>query len=335
MNTFNRLKTEMQDHSSTWLVTGVAGFIGSHLAEFLLKNNQKVIGLDNFATGYQSNVDLVSSIAPKNFQFLEASVADPNACKEALNKIDYVLHQAAIGSVPGSVQKPMESHIANVDGFITLLNEARKQSVKKFVYASSSAVYGDNMDLPKLEDQIGSPLSPYAANKRIDEIYALTFERSYNIPTTGLRYFNVYGPRQDPKGEYAAVIPIWINTMKQEQPAIINGDGSYTRDFCYIDNVVQANLLAATTKTDIHKNIFNIAYGQQTTLLQLEAAIRKAIESSCPGISIPKTEHRDFRQGDIAHSVANISKAQSLLGYEAQMDLETGLKATVDYFLKA
>lgn len=333
MKTFKDLCEELKKNPRTWLVTGAAGFIGSHLTEKLLSLNQKVIAMDNFATGHKSNIQAATKNNAQNFEFIEASVEDADACMKALKGVDYVLHQAAIGSVPRSVEKPMDSHNANVNGFITLLNAAKNQKVKKFVYASSSSVYGDHPDLPKVETAIGNPLSPYAANKRIDEIYALTFERAYGLETSGLRYFNVFGPRQDPKGQYAAVIPLWIETMKNEKTAFINGDGSYSRDFCFIDNVVEANLLAATTKTPIDENIFNIAYGERTTLLQLQQLLKEAISKQKPNLNIPNVEHRDFRPGDIPHSLADISRAKRILNYKPQVDVRTGIIQTVDFFL--
>ncbi len=329
---YSELEAQLVSTPKHWLVTGVAGFIGSHLAERLLKLNQKVVGLDNFVTGHRANIADFEKNA--NFQFLEGDVQDAEICKKALEGVDYVLHQAAIGSVPRSVEKPIDSHNANVNGFIVLINEARKAKVKKFVYASSSSVYGDHPQLPKVEDQIGLPLSPYAANKKIDEVYAQTFENTYGLETTGLRYFNVFGPRQDPKGQYAAVIPLWIDTMKAGNTAFINGDGSYSRDFCYIENVVQANLLSAMNKTENPKNVFNIAYGERTTLLELFDYLKEAIEDLEPGLKVPAVEHRDFRKGDIPHSLADISRAKEIIQYDPKIDVRTGLKTTVKFFVK-
>lgn len=329
---YSELEAQLKAEPKNWLVTGVAGFIGSHLAERLLKLGQKVVGLDNFVTGHRYN--LADFEKNPQFRFLEGDIQDADLCKKALEGIDYVLHQAAIGSVPRSVEKPLDSHNANVNGFIVLINEARKANVKKFVYASSSSVYGDHPKLPKVEDQVGLPLSPYAANKKIDEVYAQTFENTYGLETTGLRYFNVFGPRQDPKGQYAAVIPLWIDTMKAGKAAFINGDGSYSRDFCYIENVVQANLLSALNKTKNGKNVFNVAYGERTTLLELFEYLKVAIEELEPGLAVPPVEHRDFRKGDIPHSLADISHAKKTIQYDPKIDVRTGLKTTVEFFVK-
>lgn len=333
MTPYEKLETQLKKERHTWLVTGAAGFIGSHLAERLIQLNQKVIGLDNFVTGQRSNIELLKKQSEQDFHFVEGSFEDAEVCKAALKDCDYVLHQGAIGSVPRSVERPMDSYGANVNGFVTLLDLARQKQIKKFVYASSSSVYGDHPKLPKQEDEIGYPLSPYAATKRVDEIFAQTYERTYGLETTGLRYFNVFGARQDPKGPYAAVIPLWIDSMKSGQPIYINGDGSYSRDFCYIENVVQANLLAAFTKTPIEQNLFNIAYGDRTTLLQLFSYLKELVQKYAPGVKVPEAEHRDFRKGDIPHSLANVNRAKEILGYVPVVDVKAGLDKTVQYFL--
>src|SRR3990167_3049718 len=273
----------IENTHKTWLVTGVAGFIGSHLLEFLLKRNQKVIGLDSFITGKKDNIDNVMLGLPeenkKNFLFVEGDIRDLKICHEVTQGVDYVLHQAALGSIPRSLKDPLTTNDINVTGFLTLLHAAQKNKVARFVYASSSSVYGDSPDLPKVEEKTGKLLSPYAASKKIDELYGQALYKCYGIPTIGLRYFNVFGPRQDPESVYAAVIPLWANSLLKEQPCYINGDGLHSRDFCYIENVVQANIKAALT--DNHKafgDVFNIACGKRTTLLQLYSLLNEFLE---------------------------------------------------------
>lgn len=314
-----------------WLVTGAAGFIGSHLCENLLELDQDVVGLDNFITGHRHNIDAVQKTKSGSFKFVEGDVRNAETCLMACENIDFVLHQAALGSVPRSIETPHLTHDCNVNGFFHILNSARKGGVKRFVYASSSSVYGDHPDLPKVESKVGQPLSPYALSKKINEQYASIFHHTYSYPTVGLRYFNVFGPRQDPNGPYAAVIPRWISQLKSGQPVTIFGDGETSRDFCYIKNVVQANLLAAiTTNSAANGQVFNVAFGQGTSLNQLFNKLRD-LTGTDPSLTPVYT---DFRKGDVRHSLANTDQAKNLLGYEPTHDIDTGLKETVSWFLK-
>jgi UDP-N-acetylglucosamine 4-epimerase len=321
-----------------WLVTGAAGFIGSNLVESLLSLGQDVVGLDNFATGYRHNLDdvraAVGDIAWKRFRLIEADIGDPAACIEACSAIDYVLHQAALGSVPRSIEDPRRTHIVNADGFLNMLIAARDANVRRFVYASSSSVYGDHPALPKMEDVIGGPLSPYALTKLIDEQYAALFGRCYGLSTIGLRYFNVFGQRQDPQGAYAAVVPRWIAAMLAGEPVFINGDGETSRDFCYISNVVQVNILAALVDDSAAVDqIYNVAVGEQTTLIQLYETLRRALAAHVAEASITPPQHRDFRPGDVRHSVADIGKAVRLLGYAPTHRFEDGIADAIDWYV--
>ena len=330
---FNTLKETLLKKQFTWLVTGVAGFIGSHLLEALLNLNQKVIGLDNFATGYQYNIDeVLKSVSFEfkgNFVFYEGDIRSIDDCKKAVTGVDYVLHQAALGSVPRSIKDPALTNAANITGFLNMLIAARDAKVKRFVYASSSSVYGDSQTLPKLEAQIGQPLSPYAVTKRVNELYAKVFFNCYELQTIGLRYFNVFGARQDPKGAYAAVIPLWFSSLLNNKPTYINGDGETSRDFCYVANVVQANLLAATTMNEKAINqTYNVAVGDRTTLNELFYMIRDVLHLS----DSIKPYYRDFREGDIHHSLADISKAKKLLGYEPQYRIKKGLELARQWY---
>ncbi len=331
------LAASLRRRPRTWLVSGVAGFIGSNLLEALLQLDQPVVGLDNFATGKRANLEQVRSrVQPQQwarFRFLEGDICDPDVCRRAVQGIEVVLHQAALGSVPRSIEAPLKTHAVNVTGFIHLLVAARDAGVRRFVYASSSAVYGDAPELPKTEERLGRPLSPYAASKRMNEIYAETFSRVYGMETIGLRYFNVFGPRQDPEGPYAAVIPQWIAALLRRQPVFINGDGETSRDFCPVENVVQANLRAATTDNPAALNqIFNIALGRRTTLNDLFALIQNTLRRRDPGLSEVRPVYRDFRPGDVRHSLADISKARSLLGYEPTCDVEEGLERAMEWY---
>jgi UDP-N-acetylglucosamine 4-epimerase len=333
MNAYKKFQQSLLATPCTWIVTGVAGFIGSHLLETLLRLNQRVIGLDNFATGHRHNLEAVRKAlgeeAWKLFQFYEGDIRHLDDCKKLFSTIpvDYVLHQAALGSVPRSIKDPLPTHQSNVDGFFNMLVAAKEHGVKHFVYASSSSVYGDHPDLPKVETKIGKPLSPYAATKLTNEIYAHAFSKSYSLPCSGLRYFNVFGPRQDPNGEYAAVIPKWISALRHQKDVYINGDGETSRDFCFVDNAVQANLLAATASTSPQSRVYNIACGQRTTLTELFHHIRNAIAD--PKLSSVNPVYRDFRAGDIRHSLANIEQAKNDLGYEPQVFVQDGIVMTV------
>lgn len=338
MSRFNDLQTTLKSHPKAWLVTGVAGFIGSHLAIALLQLGQKVVGLDNYATGHRHNVDAVRDIAAATntrFQFVRGDIRDLVDCKRAAEGVDYVLHEAALGSVPRSLADPITTNAANIDGFVNMLVAARDAGVKRVVYAASSSTYGDHEALPKVEDTIGRPLSPYAVTKYVNELYADVFARAYGLHSIGLRYFNVFGPRQDPQGAYAAVIPRWYQALLKGETCAINGDGSTSRDFCYIDNVVQANLLAATAEpVDAMHEVFNVAVGDRTTLKQLYALMRDNVAREHPEVAGREPEYRDFRDGDVRHSQASIDKARKRLGYAPAVNITAGLEKTAAWFLK-
>ena len=321
-----------------WVVTGVAGFIGSNLLEALLKSDQRVRGLDNFATGHSRNLqdvrEKVGAERWQNFRMIEADICDLGACVDACTQVDYVLHQAALGSVPRSISNPIATNQSNVNGFVNMLCAAKEAGVKRFVFASSSSVYGDSPALPKVEEQIGNGLSPYAVSKRVNELYADVFSRCYGMQTIGLRYFNVFGPRQDPDGPYAAVIPKWIGAMMHNEPVHINGDGETSRDFCYVANAVQANLLAATTENiEAINQCFNVAVGERTTLNQLFEMLRERLLPQLPHLREFKPLYDDFRQGDVRHSHADISKARRLLNYEPMHHIEQGLDEALGWYL--
>jgi UDP-N-acetylglucosamine 4-epimerase len=327
----------LENIDKKWLVTGVAGFIGSNLLEALLKAGQHVTGLDNFATGHRDNLAQVKSlVTPQQwarFTMVEGDICQEKDCRRAARKAQIVLHQAALGSVPRSLEEPLESHASNVTGFLNVLVAARDAGAQRFVYASSSAVYGDNQGLPAVETKIGHPLSPYAATKAMNEIYADVFGRCYHTETIGLRYFNVFGPRQDPEGAYAAVIPKWIAAMIRNEPVQINGDGKTSRDFCYIANVVQANLKAATTtKPGAIHQVYNVAMSQRTTLNQLFEMLRARLLPRCPHLKDYKPVYQEFRAGDVRHSQADISKTRRLLGYKPKYDIEQGLDEALDWY---
>jgi len=320
----------------TWLVTGVAGFIGSHLLETLLRFDQIVVGLDNFATGSFKNVELALSGASvaqgARFRFLEGDIRDPGTCRQAAQHVDLVLHQAALASVPRSLADPASTHAVNVDGFVNVLLAARDAKVKRIVYASSSSVYGDDASDVKLEPRIGRPLSPYAATKLIDEIYADTFGRAYGVETVGLRYFNVFGPRQDPAGPYAAVISRWTDKLLSAEPCIVYGDGTSSRDFCFVENVVQANLLAATAPLEARSaHVFNIGCGARTTLLDLFTILRNEVARHRPEAASAALQRAALREGDVPHSLASIALAEAQLGYQPTHDLSRGLRETIAY----
>ncbi|MDR2056558.1 MAG: SDR family oxidoreductase [Desulfovibrio sp.] len=336
MNAYSNLCKAIQADPSRWLVTGVAGFIGSNLLEHLLKLGQTVVGLDNFLTGYRKNLDMVEAIvgsdAWKRFTFVEGDIRDLETCREVCAGMDHVLHEAALGSVPRSIDDPVLSNGCNITGFVNMLVAARDAGVKSFVYAASSSTYGDSPELPKVEDKIGSPLSPYAVTKYVDELYAGVFARCYGFTGIGLRYFNVFGQRQDPYGAYAAVIPQWFASLIRGETVYVNGDGETSRDFCYIDNVVQANLLASLARDDARDKIYNVAFGQRTTLNELFALIREEVSRHLPGAARAVAVHRDFRAGDVRHSLADISRAKSLLGYEPHYDVRQGLRLAGDWY---
>ncbi len=337
MTAYDHLQSGLKAAPRTWLVTGVAGFIGSNLLETLLRLGQRVVGLDNFDTGKRSNLDQALAAVPEScrgqFRFIEGDIADAAACQAACSGVDYVLHQAALGSVPRSIAEPLASHTANVTGFLQMLLATRDAKVKRFVYASSSAVYGDHPGLPKVEEQTGRALSPYAATKAMNEVYAAVCAEAYGVESIGLRYFNVFGPRQDPNGAYAAVIPKWIAALLHREPVQINGDGETSRDFCYIANVVQANLLAATTTTPAAVNqVYNIALGQRTTLNELFRALQAGLRQRDPSLPEQQPVYADFRAGDVRHSLADTGKAVRLLGYAPTHRLEEGLEVAFDWY---
>ncbi len=373
MSHFTQLQTRLQAEPQTWLITGVAGFIGSNLLEALLKLNQRVVGLDNFATGHQYNLDEVQSLVTpaqwQNFNFIQGDIRNLENCQRAMLfhplplgegrgegspnysiPVDYVLHQAALGSVPRSLEDPITTNETNISGFLNMLVAARDAKVKRFVYAASSSTYGDHPALPKVEDNIGKPLSPYAVTKYVNELYADVFARTYGFKTIGLRYFNIFGPRQDPNGAYAAVIPKWIDSMIKGEPVYINGDGETSRDFCFIENVRQINLLAATTGTlllplgegwgggigesDRTNQVYNVAVGDRTTLNQLYEQLHLNLLPSYPHLQGVKPVYRDFRAGDVRHSLADISKATTLLGYQPIHRIGEGLKVAMDWYVR-
>ena len=339
MTKYETLKAQLQQKSSTWVITGVAGFIGSNLLEALLKLNQKVVGLDNYATGYQHNLELVKQVVSpeqwQNFRFIDGDICNLGDCRNAVAGADYVLHQAALGSVPRSIEDPLLTNASNIDGFTNMLVAARDAKVKRFVYAASSSTYGDHPGLPKVEDVIGKPLSPYAVTKYVNELYGDVFARCYDFKTIGLRYFNIFGPRQDPDGAYAAVIPKWVANMIKNETVYVNGDGETSRDFCYIDNTVQANLLAATADhPDAANQVYNVALSERTSLNQLFEAIRALLAPRFPHLENFKPVYRDYRAGDVRHSQADISKAQTLLGYAPTHRIGEGLAEAMDWYVQ-
>jgi UDP-N-acetylglucosamine 4-epimerase len=333
---YDEVRRELRERPLRWLVTGAAGFIGSNLAEALLLLGQRVRGLDNFSTGRQSNLDDVRACvggAWDAFELRRADIADPEACRSACEGVDVVLHQAALGSVPRSIADPVTVNRSNVDGFLNMLVAARDAGVRRFVYAASSSTYGDHPELPKVEDRIGRPLSPYAVTKYVNELYAGVFQRTYGLPVVGLRYFNVFGRRQDPEGAYAAVIPAWIGALLSGGVCAVNGDGETTRDFCSVENVVQANLLAAVAGDEHTDQVYNVAVGGRTTLNQLFAAIRDGLAATHPEVAGATPEYGDFRPGDVRHSQADISKARQRLGYAPTHTLQRGLEEALPWYV--
>jgi UDP-N-acetylglucosamine 4-epimerase len=335
MSRYDEVCADLVNTPRRWLVTGVAGFIGSALLEKLLDLGQTVVGVDNFLTGHKKNLDDVLSINPDErlqFQFIEGDLRDPDVASRACKDVDVVLHQAALGSVPRSIKDPLATHAHNVDAFLNVLTAARESGVKRVVYASSSSVYGDHPGLPKYEDRIGKPLSPYAASKRVDEIYAQVFQDCYGQQLIGLRYFNVFGRRQDPNGPYAAVIPRWIAALLEGKPCVIFGDGSNSRDFCYVDNIVQANLLAATADAEVTGTVYNCGCNGRTDLKQLFAMIRDDLAKDFPDIANAEPVYEAPRPGDIPHSQAAIDKITAALGYEPTHQVADGMAETVTWF---
>jgi len=340
MSRYNEIKEQLLKSPKTWLVTGVAGFIGSNLLETLLLLNQKVVGLDNFATGHQHNLDEVKGLVSiqqwQNFNFIEGDICDYKDCEKALtyNKktVDYVLHQAALGSVPRSIADPILTNSANITGFLNMLTAAKEANVVSFTYAASSSTYGDHPALPKVEENIGNPLSPYAVTKYVNELYASVFAKTYNFKTIGLRYFNVFGKRQDPNGAYAAVIPKWTVAMINNEELFINGDGETSRDFCFIENTVQMNILAATASEQAKDEIYNVAVGDRTTLNDLFNAIKTALITHDVNVELVPT-YRDFRLGDVRHSQADISKAKNSVGYSPNYSVFEGIGKAMSWYI--
>lgn len=350
------LRQRLQAQPKTWLITGVAGFIGSNLLETLLALGQRVVGLDNFATGHRHNLAAAvadasaSSGQPRSdlealFHFIEGDIRNLENCRQAMTwqngagsfpvAVDYVLHQAALGSVPRSIEDPITTNQSNIDGFLNMLVAARDAKVSRFVYAASSSTYGDHPDLPKIEDKIGKPLSPYAVTKLVNELYADVFARTHGFKSIGLRYFNIFGKRQDPNGAYAAVIPKWIAAMINNQPVYINGDGETSRDFCYIANTLQVNLLAATTANpEATHQVYNVAVGERTSLNELCGFLQKHLGERYPHLHDYKPGYRDFRAGDVRHSLADIGKAARLLGYAPSHKIDAGLQESMAWYIE-
>jgi len=336
----NATMAALRSRPLTWVVTGAAGFIGSHLVEALLGLDQRVVGLDNFSAGHRRNLDqLEQRCRPPQwarFRFVQGDICALSDCREVCAGADVVLHHAALCSVPASIDDPLLAHASNATGFVNLLVAARDAGVQRLVYASSSAVYGDNPALPALEEAVPAPLSPYASNKLLNEVYASVFARCYGLTTVGLRYFNVFGQRQDPAGAYAAVIPAWIAGMLRGAAVPINGDGETSRDFCHVDNVVQANLLAATTTNPQALNqVYNIASGERVSLNQLFATIRDELKSRFPELAVAAPDFRAFRAGDVRHSQADIGKARRLLGYAPTVAFAAGLADAIGGYVTA
>lgn len=335
---YDALQQELKKNCRTWLITGVAGFIGSNLLETLLKLDQRVVGLDNFATGHRRNLYEVKALVRQeqwaNFRFFEGDIQDLDDCREVCEGVDYVLHQAALGSVPRSLGDPITTNRVNISGFLNMLVASRDAKVERFVYAASSSTYGDHPGLPKVEDKIGKPLSPYAVTKYVNELYAEVFAKTYKLESIGLRYFNVFGPRQDPNGPYAAVIPKWTSAMIEGETIFINGDGETSRDFCFVLNAIQANLLAAACQDPEAVNqVYNVALGDRITLNQLFAALKQVLEAN--GICYSREPvYRDFREGDVRHSQADISKIEHRLRYAPTYRIMAGIELAVDWHIR-
>ena len=336
--TYNKVKETLVQTPKTWLITGVAGFIGSNLLETLLLLDQKVVGLDNFATGFQHNLDEVKSLVSaeqwEGFTFIEGDIRQLTDCSKACTGVDYVLHQAALGSVPRSIKDPITTNSANITGFLNMLTAARDAEVSSFTYAASSSTYGDHPALPKVEENIGNPLSPYAVTKYVNELYADVFSRTYGFKTIGLRYFNIFGKRQTPDGAYAAVIPKWTAAMIAGDEVFINGDGDTSRDFNFIENAVQANILAATADNKAKNEVYNVAVGGRTTLNTLFSALKEHLITN--GVSYTQAAvYRDFRAGDVRHSQADITKIQNALGYAPQFDIIQGIEKAMPWYVES
>ena len=336
MSRYNEVKQQLTTSPKIWLITGVAGFIGSNLLEALLLLNQKVIGLDNFETGHQHNLDEVQQSVSveqwQKFSFIEGDIRHYDTCVKAVSDIDYVLHQAALGSVPRSIANPILTNSANITGFLNMLTAAKEQGVSSFTYAASSSTYGDHPALPKVEENIGHPLSPYAVTKYVNELYASVFAKTYDFNVIGLRYFNVFGKRQDPKGAYAAVIPKWTSAMINNESLFINGDGETSRDFCFIENVIQMNLLSATAEENVKDQVYNVAVGDRTTLNTLFDTIKTTLTNNHVLVD-NEPIYRDFRSGDVRHSQSDISKAKVNLGYEPKYNFYDGVEKAMPWYI--
>lgn len=336
---YESIKAQLQQTPKVWLITGVAGFIGSNLLETLLKLDQTVIGLDNFITGHQHNLDEVQEEVSKQqwqrFSMIKGDIRQLDDCRQATEGVDYVLHQAALGSVPRSIEDPIATNQANINGFLNMLVAARDAKVSSFTYAASSSTYGDHPDLPKVEEKIGKPLSPYAVTKVVNELYADVFAKTYGFKCIGLRYFNIFGKRQDPNGAYAAVIPKWIAAMLNNDTIYINGDGETSRDFCFIDNAVQANILSATANTEAKGEVYNVAVGDRTSLNQLFDELKQRVEQQASIQDIADPIYRDFRAGDVKHSLADISKGKEKLGYRPVYRISEGLDIAMNWYIQA
>ena len=347
MSAYKDLEAHLSQNKYKWLLTGCGGFIGSNLLERLLILEQEVVGVDNFSTGFKENIDDTLSTVKEtmalngidfnenNFVLAEADIEDLKTCQDCMKGVDFVLHQAALGSIPRSINNPINSHRSNVNGFLNILNSAKESGIKSFVFASSSSVYGDSPILPKSELNIGNPLSPYAATKLINEIYSYVFKESYDFPSIGLRYFNVFGKRQSPHGDYAAVIPKWIRGLLDEEEIFINGDGSTSRDFCYVENVIQANLLATFYQKELkERQIFNVACGERTTLNELFSYISDLLLKENKDLIISPPKYLDFREGDVLHSLADIGSIKNKIGFQPSHDIYSGLEETISWYLR-
>lgn len=336
MSNYQEAKVQLKSSPKVWLITGVAGFIGSNLLELLLKLDQTIVGLDNFATGHHYNLDEVKDLVTEtqwaNFHFIEGDIRDYEVCISAVKGVDYVLHQAALGSVPRSITDPIASNAVNISGFLNIIQASKEEGVKSFTYAASSSTYGDHPALPKVEENIGNPLSPYAVTKYVNELYAEVYARSYGFKAIGLRYFNVFGKRQDPNGVYAAVIPKWTAAMIQGQDVYINGDGETSRDFCYIENTLQMNILAAIAPDEAKNQVYNVAVGERTSLNELFSTIQSSLKVC--GVNYGnKPIYVGFRAGDVRHSQADITKITEILGYKPTHDIISGIAEAMPWYL--
>jgi UDP-N-acetylglucosamine 4-epimerase len=336
-NKYKQVQARLKSQPKTWLITGVAGFIGSNLLETLLKLNQTVVGLDSFITGHQHNLDEVQSEVTtqqwQSFKLITGDIRNLDDCESAMQGVDYVLHQAALGSVPRSIVDPISTNQANIDGFLNMLVAAKNEKVSSFTYAASSSTYGDHPALPKVEENIGNPLSPYAVTKVVNELYADVFSRTYDFNIIGLRYFNIFGKRQDPEGAYAAVIPKWVAALLDNESVYINGDGETSRDFCFIENTIQANILSAVADKEAKNEVYNVAVGGRTTLNDLFYAMRDGLVKYQNNVADSQPIYRDFRAGDVRHSQADISKAQNKLGYAPSHTISEGLEVALDWYV--